>query len=149
MMLTNPHFTGTQDRRASFSNHCNAGVTSWEYGICVYSRTSRVYCDVTGVGDPMPSFAIRRICAMLLWVGVVTCVAQAQTRPVGRVVTPEIRIDTGVLRGLIVGAKNDICVYKGIPFAAPPVGDLRWKAPRPPEAWQGVRDCFEFGPACP
>ena len=97
----------------------------------------------------MPSLAIRWISSPLLWVGVVTCVAQAQTRPVGRVVTPEIRIDSGVLRGLIVGDKKDICVYKGIPFAAPPVGDLRWKAPRPPEAWQGVRDCFEFGAACP
>ena len=97
----------------------------------------------------MPSLAIRWICALLLCVGLATCVAQAQTQPVKHVVTPQIRIDTGVLRGLIVGPRNDICVYKGIPFAAPPVGDLRWKPPQPPHAWQGVRDCLEFGPACP
>src|SRR6478609_2408061 len=101
----------------------------------------------------MPSLAIRGIRALLLCVGLATCVApaqtHAQTQPAKQVVTPEIRIHTGVLRGLIVGPKNDICVYKGIPFAAPPVGNLRWNPPRPPHAWQGVRDCFEFGPACP
>ena len=40
-------------------------------------------------------------------------------------------------------------VYKGIPYAAPPIGERRWKAPGPLEAWRGTRDCFEFGAACP
>ncbi len=39
--------------------------------------------------------------------------------------------------------------FKGIPFAAPPVGKLRWKAPQPAAAWEGVRDCFDYGPGCP
>ena len=66
-----------------------------------------------------------------------------------RIPTPEVRIDSGNLRGLIVGEKKDVYAYKGIPYAAPPVAELRWKPPRPVKAWEGVRDCFEFGAACP
>jgi len=56
-----------------------------------------------------------------------------------------IKIDTGLVSGTVVG--EDIHVYKGIPFAAPPVGDLRWKPPQPAASWQGVKECTEFGPA--
>jgi para-nitrobenzyl esterase len=40
---------------------------------------------------------------------------------------------------------NAIAIYKGIPYAAPPVGDLRWKAPQDVESWDGVKECTEFG----
>ena len=43
---------------------------------------------------------------------------------------------------------DDVTVFRGIPFAAPPVGDLRWKAPQPPIPWTGVRVANTFGPAC-
>jgi para-nitrobenzyl esterase len=66
-----------------------------------------------------------------------------------RAMAPERRLDSGTVRGLVVGARNDVHVYKGIPFAAPPVGELRWKPPAPVRPWSGVRDCFEFGAACP
>ena len=47
--------------------------------------------------------------------------------------------------GLVSGVKTgDITAYKGIPFAAPPVGDLRWKAPQPAKHWDGVRKCVAF-----
>jgi para-nitrobenzyl esterase len=39
-------------------------------------------------------------------------------------------------------------VWRGIPFAAPPVGELRWRAPRPPAAWDGVRESLQFGARC-
>lgn len=42
--------------------------------------------------------------------------------------------------------EHGVCVFRGIPFAAPPVGDLRFKAPQPAEPWQGVRDASSFGP---
>jgi para-nitrobenzyl esterase len=45
-------------------------------------------------------------------------------------------------------AVDGIGEFKGIPFAAPPVGDLRWKAPQAPQPWQGVRKTVAFGPAC-
>ena len=47
--------------------------------------------------------------------------------------------------GLVSGYKSgDISIFKGIPFAAPPVGDLRWKAPQPPKNWTGVLKCDKF-----
>lgn len=55
-----------------------------------------------------------------------------------------VRID--VTGGTIEGVTEDgMNVYKGIPFAAPPVGDLRWKAPQPVVAWDGVREARQFG----
>lgn len=51
----------------------------------------------------------------------------------------------GAVRGT---AANGIASFKGIPFAAPPVGDLRWKKPQPVAAWQGVRAANAFGPSC-
>ena len=52
--------------------------------------------------------------------------------------------------GKISGTKNkkgDVNIFKGIPFAAPPIGDLRWKAPAPVKAWSGVKECKAFGPS--
>lgn len=50
--------------------------------------------------------------------------------------------------GLVSGSMNkdnDVHIYKGIPFAAPPVGALRWKAPQPVQPWEGVKKCETFG----
>ena len=57
-----------------------------------------------------------------------------------------IKIDQGVLNG---ETEDDVQVFKNIPFAAPPVGDLRWRAPQPGPSWAGARDATEFGPICP
>jgi carboxylesterase type B len=48
--------------------------------------------------------------------------------------------------GLVRGTGSGVRVFRGIPYAAPPTGDLRWRAPRPREAWSGVRDTTEFAP---
>lgn len=58
-----------------------------------------------------------------------------------------VNISSGKLRGTVEGDNDELHVFKGIPFAAPPVGDLRWRPPQPVESWEGVRDCFEFGNA--
>ena len=51
-----------------------------------------------------------------------------------------------MLRG---SREGEVVVFRGVPFAAPPVGPLRWRPPAPPEAWSGTRDALEFGPPCP
>lgn len=63
--------------------------------------------------------------------------------------TAVVAIETGKLRGLVVGDQKDVEAFKGIPYAKPPVGELRWRAPEPAEKWADVRDCFAFGNACP
>ncbi len=60
------------------------------------------------------------------------------------------RVET--TEGPIVGAFSDkaagVRVYKGIPYAAPPIGELRWRAPAPHPPWRGVREAVEFGTPC-
>lgn len=56
-----------------------------------------------------------------------------------------VEIESGKLQG-IFGYDPRITVFKGVPYAAPPVGDLRWKAPQPVEKWDGVRLAAEYGP---
>jgi para-nitrobenzyl esterase len=63
--------------------------------------------------------------------------------------SPPLTTTVEVTGGTIEGVEQDgILSYKGIPFAAPPVGDLRWKAPAPVEPWTGVKKADTFGPAC-
>ncbi len=61
----------------------------------------------------------------------------------------QVKVEGGTIAGTAVGEKQDVRVYKGIPFAAPPTGNLRWKAPQPVVPWSGVRDATQFSPACP
>ena len=56
--------------------------------------------------------------------------------------TPIVNTTAGKVSGV---ENNGIQVFKGIPFAAPPVGDLRWKAPQPVTPWDGVKNCVAFG----
>ena len=55
-----------------------------------------------------------------------------------------IRIESG----LISGTAADISIFKGIPYATPPIAELRWKPPQPAKPWSGVREAKEFGPQC-
>jgi para-nitrobenzyl esterase len=58
---------------------------------------------------------------------------------------PVVRAPAGTVRGLTDGSVN---VFKGLPYAQPPIGDARWKPPVEMPAWSGVRDATKFGPAC-
>src|SRR5262245_56540353 len=50
--------------------------------------------------------------------------------------------EQGAVRGVVEG---ETLAFKGIPYARPPVGPLRWRPPEPPEPWQGVRDGGRYG----
>lgn len=70
----------------------------------------------------------------------VTLILQASADPV-------VTVNSGRLKG--VTGTNGVTVFRGIPYARPPVGPLRWRAPEPAEPWEAVRDCSEFAPSCP
>ncbi|MBP1618116.1 MAG: Carboxylesterase type [Bacteroidetes bacterium] len=55
-----------------------------------------------------------------------------------------IKVNEGLIQGVY---EDGLTVYKGIPFAAPPVGQLRWRVPQPPEKWRGVKAAVKFAPA--
>ena len=57
----------------------------------------------------------------------------------------EVKVEGGMLRGL-PSADPRVTVFKGVPFAAPPVGKNRWRAPQPCEPWEGVKGAYAFGP---
>jgi len=59
---------------------------------------------------------------------------------------PETTIRSGTIRGVVEGETE---AYRGIPYASPPVGEFRWRAPQPVANWDGVRDAASFGSPCP
>jgi para-nitrobenzyl esterase len=73
----------------------------------------------------------------LLAGGAATAAAQTTTAPV--------KIDAGTVTGVVAG---DVAAYKGIPFAAPPVGDLRWQAPQPVKPWTAVLAADHYAADC-
>ena len=56
-----------------------------------------------------------------------------------------VKVSGGELHGEVRG---QVASFKAIPFAAPPIGDLRWRPPQPAAAWTGVREATVFGPQC-
>jgi para-nitrobenzyl esterase len=56
-----------------------------------------------------------------------------------------VRVDSGQLQGV---EADGVLSFMGVPFAAPPVGELRWRPPQPTPKWTGVRQATEFGPSC-
>jgi len=62
------------------------------------------------------------------------------------VAAPTARIAQGALTGT---SANGVTAFRAIPYAAPPVGALRWKAPAAPKPWRGIRAATAFGPVCP
>ena len=56
-----------------------------------------------------------------------------------------VKVEGGLIQGT---GEEGLTVYRGIRFATPPVGDLRWRAPQPAAKWDGVRQAAKFGPRC-
>ncbi len=88
---------------------------------------------------------ITAVAAGLLLAAGAVAPAAAQT-----VLDPEtpVMVTGGAVRGAAAARNADVVAFKGIPYAAPPVGDLRWRPPAPVRGWQGVRDASASGPIC-
>src|SRR5438132_1899875 len=79
----------------------------------------------------------------------VACGIAITTMPRTSAMVPEqVKIDTGMLAGVTGTVKPTVRIFKGIPFAAPPVGERRWKEPEPAAKWDGVFKADAFGPSC-
>lgn len=73
-------------------------------------------------------------------VGIVMAVCTAHA------LSTQVEIDSGIIRGV---ESDGVAAFKGVPYAGPPVGANRWRAPQPVERWTGVRDCTQYGPSVP
>ncbi len=82
---------------------------------------------------------MKKIIALVMWLSTLTFNVCAEVRPI-------VQVETGLLQGT---TENNMQVFKGIPYAAPPVGDLRWRPPQPALAWSGTRDGSQFRESCP
>src|SRR5580765_3186609 len=80
---------------------------------------------------------------LLLLSGVLFVVARPSA-----MIPDQVRIDTGSLAGVAAATQPTVRVFKGIPYAAPPLGENRWRAPQPAAKWDGVRNADAFGAPC-
>ena len=83
-----------------------------------------------------PKLSANPILTVAIFVAASCALACAQT---------QVQTTAGAIAG---STENGIFSFKGIPFAMPPVGDLRWRSPQPPASWQGIRKATDFGPSC-
>jgi para-nitrobenzyl esterase len=61
-----------------------------------------------------------------------------------------VKTDKGYVSGAIIGEPGkEVSIFRGIPYAAPPVGDLRWKPPQPAAPWEGIRECTQMSAISP
>jgi para-nitrobenzyl esterase len=88
------------------------------------------------------NFAVR-ICGLGLFLALL-----GMAGPAAAALSGPVRTQSGLLAG-VAGRDPSITVFKGVPFAAPPVGALRWQPPQPVAPWSGVRKADAFGPLCP
>lgn len=82
----------------------------------------------------------------LVWAQSTTAQSSATSTTTSEVISQLIRgTQSGAVQGVLEG---DIVAFRGIPYAAPPVGNLRWRPPQPPVSWSGIRDASSFGNIC-
>ena len=96
--------------------------------------------------DHFDAARVRRIAATLLAWGALVApspvsVAQEKAGPI-------VTVTGGLVQGQLLAAPGG-AAFKGIPYAAPPVGDLRWRETQPVKPWTGVKQAIEYGPGCP
>jgi len=88
---------------------------------------------------------------LVSWCMALMMLALASTTPVSLAAAssrgaPIVHVDGGGVQGLTVPGGY---AFRGLPYAAPPTGNLRWRPPQPPSGWHGIRDATQFGSNCP
>jgi para-nitrobenzyl esterase len=99
--------------------------------------TARTHC-----GNPLSEVGMTSLLSIVLAGGVAVAGVPGSARAEA---APTVRIESGTLRG---STEAGVVAFKGVPFAAPPVGPLRWRAPQPAARWTGVRDATSYAHDC-
>src|SRR5206468_8588306 len=86
-------------------------------------------------------------CSMARMFSSLLLVSLVSTGILAAAIPQSVQVDGGAITG-VPGRDPSITAFKGIPFAAPPVGDLRWREPKPAIPWKGIRKAGEFGSSC-
>ena len=83
---------------------------------------------------------------MIIFLALSSCKSEQPNKQEASINFGKVQVDGGFISG-IEGAEDGIHIFKGIPYAAAPVGDLRWKAPAPIRPWEGTKKCNTYGPS--
>src|SRR4026207_1192990 len=86
---------------------------------------------------------MKRIDCLLAAASLVAVVANASA-----MIPEQGRMETGLIGGTVSTSQPGVVVFKGIPFAAPPLGENRWRAPQPAAKWEGLRKADAFAAPC-
>src|ERR1700756_2156245 len=92
----------------------------------------------------MPKLSSLSLAAPFLALSLLTTAVAQTAHPTDSL---QVKTTNGIVEGTLTN-KDQIRAFKGIPFAAPPVGNLRWLPPQPAANWKGVRPAKDFGPHC-
>jgi para-nitrobenzyl esterase len=87
---------------------------------------------------------MRRLFVLISVIGLIASTRVAYTDDA---LSARVKTDNGTVEG-ILNRDQSVRMFRGVPFAAPPIGDLRWKEPQPALSWTGVRKAGKFGSAC-
>jgi len=86
---------------------------------------------------------MKRIECLLAAASLVAAIGTASAQ-----IPEQVRVESGSIAGTVSTGQPNVRVFKGIPFAAPPLGENRWRAPQPAAKWEGVRKADAFGAPC-
>lgn len=88
---------------------------------------------------------MKKLLASLPLLALIACSTDAPQKTSSECENPILTIEGGQIKGVVADDHQEVFVYRGIPYAAPPIGDLRWKEPQPVVAWDGVKIADKFG----
>jgi para-nitrobenzyl esterase len=92
---------------------------------------------------------LRSIWRIIIVLAFATFLCGCSVRLQAQSAAPRVKIHRGTLEGKWAAEAPHVAAFLGIPYAAQPIGDLRWKAPQSPPGWSGIREATKYGSACP